>query len=43
MQELTTKQPKEQGNVGKKQLTLIETEARVQPWDINDTCAVHVD
>ena len=42
VQELTEKQPKEQGNFRKKQLRLIETEARVQPWDINDACAVFV-
>ena len=39
VQELTAKQPKEHG---KKQLTLIETEAKVQPWDINDARAVRV-
>ena len=33
VQELTTKQSKEKGNIVKKHLTL--TEARVQPWDIN--------
>jgi len=30
----------EQGKILKKQLTLTETEARVQPWEINDTHAV---
>ena len=39
VQELTVKQPKE---YGKKQLTLTETEARVQPWDINDARALRV-
>ena len=39
VQELTAKQSKEHG---KKQLTLTETEARVQPWDINDARAVRV-
>ena len=37
--ELKVKQAKEGG---KKQLTLTEVEARVQPWDINDACAVRV-
>ena len=42
VQKLTAKQPKGQGNVEKKQLTLIETEVRVQPWGINDTHACSI-
>ena len=43
LQELKqAKQSMEQGKNIKKQLTLTETEARVQPWEINDARAVRV-